>query len=201
MVTLYSSFCPNRATSISSNAVEVHDMVNIHSRVLMAGATAVLVAGLAGSAAAQQPRMRPGGPGMGMRGPGMGGRMGMGPGGLPLGQLDLSESQQSQVREVVQRYQDEMRAAGQKVADAREAQRKAIETVPLNEGLVRSVTDTLNNATLDVALIQARIYNDTYNVLTDEQKEKLKEIQGRRDARMNQRERRRQQRPQGKPKA
>jgi Spy/CpxP family protein refolding chaperone len=170
-------------------------MVNIRSRVLMAGATAVLIAGLAGTAVAQQPRMRPGGPGMGMRGMGP---MGIGPAGLPLGRLDLTEAQRSQVRDVAQRYQGEMRTASQKVAEAREAQRKAIESVPLNEGLVRSTSDKLNDATLEVALIQARIYNDTYNVLTDAQKAKLKEIQTNRDARMNQREQRR---PQQKPKA
>lgn len=161
-------------------------MVNIRSRVLMAGAAAVLVAGLAGSVVAQPQRPRPGGPGMGVRGPG--GMMG--PGGLPLGQLDLTESQQSQVRDIVQRYQTEMREASKRVMETREAQRKAIESVPLNEGLVRSVTDTLNNAQLEVALNQARMYNDTYNILTDAQREKLKEIQTRRGAR-----------PQPRPKA
>ena len=174
-------------------------MVHMRSRVLMVGATALLVGGLAGSVIAQQPR-RPGGPGTGMRGGGPGmrvpgglmGPMGMGPGGLPLGQLDLTEAQQSQVKEIVQRHQAEMREAGRKVEEARDAQRKAIETVPLNEGLVRSTADTLNDATVEIALIQARIYNDTYNVLTDAQRQKLKEIQLRRENRMKQR-------PQQKP--
>ena len=169
-------------------------MVNFRSRVLMAGATAVLVAGLASGVIAQ-PRPRPGGPG-GLRGPGgMMGPMGMGPGGLPLGQLDLTDAQQTQVKDIVQRYQDDMRGAAKKVADAREAQRKAIESIPLNEGLVRSTSDVLNNATVDVALIQARIYNDTYNILTSEQKTKLTEIQSRREERSNQRDQRQQLRP------
>lgn len=175
-------------------------MVNVRSKVLMAGATAAIVAGLAGGVVAQQrPRPGgPGGPGMGMRGGGMMGPMGMGPGGLPLGQLDLTESQRTQIRDIAARYQTEMRDAGKKVADARDAQRKAIESIPLNEGLVRSTSDVLNNATVDVALIQARIYNDTYNVLTDEQKKTLKQLQSRRDARQDQRQQRR---PPTKPKA
>jgi Spy/CpxP family protein refolding chaperone len=169
-------------------------MVNIRSRVWMAGAAALLVAGLAGSVVAQPQGPRPGRPGMGGRGPGgMMGPRGMGPGGLPLGQLDLTEAQRTQVRDIVQRYEAEMREAAQKMADAREAQRKAIESVPLNEGLVRSTGDALNNAQVEVALIQARIYNDTYNVLTDAQRQKLKEVQARRDSR--------QQRRPGKPRA
>jgi Spy/CpxP family protein refolding chaperone len=165
-------------------------MVNIRSRVWMAGAAALLVAGLAGSVVAQPQGPRPGRPGMpgGMMGP-----RGMGPGGLPLRQLDLTEAQQSQVRDIVQRYEGDMREAGKKITEARETQRKAIESVPLNEGLVRSTTDALNNAQLEIALIQARIYNDTYNVLTDAQRQKLKELQARRDSR--------QQRRPGKPRA
>lgn len=172
-------------------------MVNSRSKAMMAGAAAVLILSLAASAFAQAPRRGPAGPGPGGRpgGPGMGmGPMGMGPGGLPLGQLDLSESQLQQVREIAQKYQPELREAMGKVADAREAQRKAIETVPVNEGLVRAVTETLNNAELEVALIQAHVYNHTYSILTAEQQTKLKELQARRDTRTDRR-------PRARPKA
>src|SRR5262249_15036252 len=122
----------------------------------------------------------PGGPGGFGMGPGMRGPMGMGPGGLPLGQLNLSESQQSQVRDIMQRYSSDMQQAAGKQRDAREAQLKAIETVPLNEGLVRSTTDALATAEAEAAVIQARIYNDVFAILTADQQKTLKDIQDRR---------------------
>src|SRR5687768_6501275 len=98
--------------------------------------TAALIALLAGGAAfAQGP-----GPG-GRRGPGApdgfggpGGRGGPG-GGLPFRELNLSEAQQQQVRDVSERYREQNRGAAEQLHTAMEAQRKAVETVPVNEGL------------------------------------------------------------------
>lgn len=165
----------------------------------MTGAAVVLVAGLAGGVLAQGRRGPggPGGPGGPLpMGPGMRGPMGIGPGRLPLGQLDLTESQQSQVRDIMQRYRPEMQQAGKKERDARDGQRKAIETVPLNEGLVRTTTDTLATADVEMALIQARIYNDVYAMLTADQQKKLKDIQAKRESMMDRREQRMEQRQQ-----
>ena len=152
------------------------------STVCRVGAALVLTAGLAAGVLAQ------GRPGPGPRGPiGPGGFPGAGPGGLPLGQLDLSEAQRSQIRDVIQRYQQEMQDAAEHVRSAQEVQRRAVETVPLNEGLVRSTSDALAEAETDVALVQARIHNDVYAVLTPDQQAKAKSLEVERDARLKQR--------------
>src|SRR4051794_685128 len=111
----------------------------IRFRAVTAG---VLIAGLlaSGAAFAQGPGGGPGRPG----GPGgrgaRGGRPG-GPGelGLPLGQLNLSDTQRQQIRDLTQkRLQDESLQA--RLRTAMEARRQAMEANPVNEGAIRSTT-------------------------------------------------------------
>ena len=160
---------------------------SIRSKVLTAGAAALLTVGLV--VAGVEAQGRPGG-----RGPmGPGGR-GPGPGfgpGLPIGQLDLTDGQTAQLRDIMQRHRDAMRDAAQKLREARQAQRNAIETVPLSAGLVASTSEALAKAETDLAIVQAQIHNDVYNLLTDEQKAKATQIQSDREAKMKQRQQRR----------
>ncbi|MGH9350490.1 MAG: Spy/CpxP family protein refolding chaperone [Vicinamibacterales bacterium] len=158
---------------------------HIRSRALLAGATLALVAGLGASIAAQG-----GGPGRrGGFGPG-----GPGRGGFPLGQLELSEAQREQVREVMQRHRDQMQEAGRRLREAHQAQRAAVEAVPLNEGLIRSTSQTLATAQTDMALLRARIHSDVWSLLTPEQQQKAKELREQRANRANERRQRRQRR-------
>jgi periplasmic protein CpxP/Spy len=160
-------------------------MIRRYSTSLVAGATLLFVAVLGTGVYAQ-------GDGQGRRGP-FGPRHGMR--GFPgLAQLDLTEAQRTQVREIVQRYQSQRREAGQHLRDAHQAQRAAVETIPVNEGLIRSTTQTLANAQTDMALLQARIHSDVWAVLTPEQQEKAKQLRAQRESRRKQRmERRRNQ--------
>jgi Spy/CpxP family protein refolding chaperone len=123
-------------------------------------------------------------------GPGPGGPGGRGFGGEPmfaLRDLDLSETQRQQVRDVMQRYQAQTRDAGQRLQQAFEAQRKAVETVPVNEGLIRSTTQDLATAQTEMAIQQARIHSEILALLTPEQQEKAKKAQADREARTKQR--------------
>jgi Spy/CpxP family protein refolding chaperone len=152
----------------------------IRSKTVVAGAIIAIVAALAAGVAAQ---------GGGHR---RGGRFG--PGGFPgLAALDLTEAQREQVREVMQGHRDQMREAGTQLREAHAAQRAAVETVPVNEGLVRSTSQSLAAAQTEMAVLQARVHSAIWSVLTPEQQQKAKELKTKREARMKERRERRQQ--------
>jgi len=162
------------------------------TRVLTA-AIAVFGAIAIGTAFAQGPR---GGQG---RGGGFG--PGGGPGaGLMVRGLDLSDAQRGQVRDIRERYREQVESAAERLAEARRAQRDAIETMPANEGLVISATQSMLQAEVDVAVLQSRVNAEIWGVLTPEQQATVTERRAERDARAGERqgrfEERRQQRGQ-----
>ncbi len=121
----------------------------------------------------------------GPRGDGPGGRGGRGPGGpggpgLLIRALNLTETQQQQVRDIRERASAATRAIGERVRQAIDAQRAAVETVPLNEGLIRSTAFALAEAQTDAAVQNATIYNEIWGVLTAEQQAKAKQAQAER---------------------
>lgn len=155
-----------------------------HTRALAAAAALLLIIGLVTAVHAQ--------------GDGPGRRRPFGPGGFAgFAQLDLTDSQREQVRDVMQRHRSEMQEAGTRLHEAHDAQRAAIETIPVNEGLIRSTAQTLANAQTDMAVVRARIHSEVWALLTPEQQEKAKQLKSERAARMKQRIERRRQRRQG----
>jgi len=158
-------------------------------RTLMAG---VLVAGLlaGGTAFAQGPD------GAGRGGPGgRGGRLG-GPGGpgelgLPLAQLNLSDSQRQQIRDLMQKRRQDGDAVQQRLRTALDARRQAMEAIPVNEGAIRSTTADLVAAETDVAIQQAHLRADVLALLTPEQLDQVKKFQASREARADTRQERR----------
>ena len=163
-------------------------------------AVGVLAASLAlgGAAFAQGP----GGPGRGGRfgAPGSGGFGGPGGAiGLPVRELNLSDAQQDQIRDIVQRHRDEMRTAQDHLRTARDAQRKAVETVPVDEGAIRAVTQQLADAETEAAILQARVHSDVWSVLTPDQQAQAKQLESRRESRIENREQRLQNRANRQP--
>lgn len=147
-----------------------------------------LVALLATSVAyAQEP---PGG-GFG----GRGGR-GFGPGGpgLALNELNLTDAQREQVREIRGRYREQIQTLSRRLGDLTAKQRQAIETVPLNETLITSATQDMTQAEVEVAIQEARINADIWSVLTPEQQAKATKLRAERKAQMEQRRQENQQR-------
>ena len=147
-----------------------------------------LVALLATSVAyAQEP---PGG-GFG----GRGGR-GFGPGGpgLVLNELNLTDAQREQVREIRDRYQEQIQTLSRRLGDLTAKQRQAIETVPVNETLITSATQDMTQAEVEVAIQEARINADIWSVLTPEQQAKATKLRAERKAQMEQRRQENQQR-------
>jgi periplasmic protein CpxP/Spy len=140
---------------------------------------ATLLAGVVAAGAAYAQGPAPDGRGPGGRGPGGFGRGG----GLPLRGLNLTDAQEQQVRTLTQQYREQNRAAGEKLRAAFDAQRNAVETVPVNEGLIRSTTQELAEAQTEAALQQARLHADIFALLTPEQQAQAKKLQAERQAR------------------
>ena len=155
--------------------------------------TAVLAGLLAGGVAfAQGPGAgRRGGPG-GFGGPGGPG----GPGGLPLQALNLTEAQQDQVKQLVQQFRAQNQNVGEQLRRAMEAQRKAVETIPVDEGLIRSTTQALVEAQTEMAIQQARLQGEIFALLTPDQQAQARKLQAERNQREQQQGQRGQQRQQ-----
>ena len=145
-------------------------------------AGAAMVALLAGGATAfaQAPEQGPrrGGPGA----PGAFGRGG-GPGlDLPLRELNLTDAQQQQVKAIRDRHRDESQQLGARLRTALEEQRKAVETEPVNDSLIRQATQQLSDVEADVAVAQAHVRSEVLAVLTADQKAQLQKMQADRQA-------------------
>ena len=159
---------------------------------------AVLVALLGSGAAALYAQ----GPGAGGRGAapfgGPGGPGGRGfAAGFPLGPLDLSDAQKQQVRDTTQRHRQQTQPLVQRLQTAMEAQRAAIEAIPVNESLIRSAAQDVAAAQADMAVEQALLHSDIFALLTAEQQEKAKQLEAQAQARAQERRQRAQKAPRG----
>ena len=146
---------------------------------LAAGLVAVTVAAMAPLAMAQDEQARRRGPGPGFGGPppggpGMPGMRGGGPM-MGLRGVDLTEAQQGQVKSIVDSHRDEVRAAGQKIGAAREAMRTLLEADQIDESAIRAKSAEAAAAEADAAIIQAKVRQEIFGILTAEQLQKAKE--------------------------
>jgi protein CpxP len=146
--------------------------------------TAVLATLLAGGVALAQ------GPGLGRRdGPdgirgfgGPGGRLG----GVPVRALNLTASQQDQVRQLIQQYRTQNQKAGEQLRTAIEAQRKAMETIPADEAVIATTTRALVEAQTEMAIQQARLQGEIFALLTPDQQAQVRKLQAERSQRAQQ---------------
>jgi protein CpxP len=147
--------------------------MNRRIRIVAAASLAVLV--VTGAASAQ-------GPGFGgFRGRG---RMAGGPAALlPLRQLDLTEAQRTQIRQLAEQHRTTVRPLLERMRTAASARRQAIEAVPVDEGRIRAAVQELAQAQADLAVQQARLQSDVYGLLTAEQQERVRQLRAERRAR------------------
>jgi protein CpxP len=153
-------------------------------------AAGVAVVALLATSAAFAQGARGGGP--------FGGRGGPAPLGLELRALNLTDSQREQVREIRERYREQMRTTSQRLSEAADKQRQAIETLPVNETLITSATQDMTQAQVDVAIQQARLHADVWWLLTPEQQAQATKLRAERKARFEQRRQEFQQRRQNR---
>jgi Spy/CpxP family protein refolding chaperone len=150
--------------------------------------TAGLVALMSGGAVAL---FAQGAPGRGAGPLGPGARAGRGfDAGFALGQLNLSDAQKQQVRDITQRHRQQTQPTMQRLQQAMQEQRAAINQVPVNEGAVRDASAALAKVQADMAVEQARVHADIFNILTVEQQEKAKQLEQQAQARQQERRQR-----------
>lgn len=155
---------------------------------------ATLGGALAGGSALAQPPdgvVRGEGPRRGHGGPGM---MGRGGPGLELRQLNLTDAQGQQIRTLTQQHREQTKAAATRLHTAMEAQRKAVETVPLDEAAIRATTQELVEAQTELAIERARLHAEVFALLTPEQQAQAAKLRAEREARRSQMRERMQQR-------
>lgn len=118
---------------------------------------------------------------------------GFGPGGmgLPLRQLNLTESQRTQLEQIRDQHRADLESAMQKLAAARQTQRAAIEKVPVDEARITSLTQDLTQAEVDVAIQTARLNAAIWGVLTDAQRAEVTKLRAERQSKAGDRRDRR----------
>ena len=127
-----------------------------------------------GAAFAQSGTPDAGGPG------GRGVFRGPGGAGLPLAQLNLTDSQRQQIRDLSQKHQQSAAQVQERLRAAMNARRTAMETLPVNEGAIRATTADLVAAETEAAILRAHFRAEIVGLLTPEQQDQLKKIQAQR---------------------
>jgi protein CpxP len=128
------------------------------------------------------------GPGPARRGPDGFGGPGR-PGRLPLQALNLSDAQQDQIKQLTEQFRTQTESVGAQLRTAMEAQRKAVDAIPADEGLIRSTTQALVEAQTEMAIQRARLHNEIFAMLTPEQQAEAKKLQTERSNRVQERQR------------
>jgi protein CpxP len=129
------------------------------------------------------PRGPGGGPG---GGPGMrgGGPLGFGPG---FRALDLTDDQKAQLKTIADSHSAEFKAAGEKIGAARQSMRALVDGDAINEGAIRAKSAEIAAAEADLMILNAKVRQESMQVLTAEQLAKLKEARTARQGKMKQR--------------
>ena len=151
---------------------------------MLAGAAPLVFAAASAEASAAgqdqpQQRQRRGGPGMGgpMRG-------GFGP---ELRGLDLTDDQRAQLQKIREARQPEFKAAGEKLHAAREGMRSLMQADTINEPAIRAKSVEVAAAEADVAILNAKVRQESLQIMTSEQQAKLKEFRESRGAQLKRR--------------
>jgi len=117
--------------------------------------------------------------GRGPGGPDGPGRFG-GPGG-PMGilpmlgrDLGLTDAQRDQVKAIAESHKADWRALADRARAAHMALNEAVTTAPIDEALIRQKSSEVAAVDADMAVARARAYAEVFQILTPEQKEKVK---------------------------
>jgi periplasmic protein CpxP/Spy len=121
----------------------------------------------------------PGGPGMRRSGP-----MGFGP---EFRQLDLTDDQKAQLKSIAESHRDEFRAAGEKARAAHDGMQALVEADSINESAIRAKSAEIAAAEAEMMILNAKVRQESMQILTSEQQQKLKELRAAREGQVRQR--------------
>jgi periplasmic protein CpxP/Spy len=94
-------------------------------------------------------------------------------------ELDLSDSQQAQIRAILKTHADEIETQVKAGMDARRALHQAVMTQPMDETAIRNLARQIGNVHGDGAVLFARIRTEVFPILTPDQQQKLASLHGR----------------------
>ena len=110
--------------------------------------------------------------------------MGLGPG---FRELDLTDDQKAQLQDDRRFASPEFEAVGKKVGAAREGMRAFVDGDAINEGAIRAKSVEIAAAEADLMILNAKVRQESMQVLTSEQLQKMKELRTAREGQMRQR--------------
>ena len=158
-----------------------HTVLGIVAAALVAGAAGVYATAQDQNTSAPQPPFM--GRGFGPGGPG--GPMGLLPG---LGrELQLTDGQREQIKAIADSHRDEWKALADRARAAHQALGAAVNADTFDEALIRQKSAEAAAVDVDMALARARVHGEVAQILTSEQKAKLKELRAQAQNRMRSR--------------
>ena len=102
-------------------------------------------------------------------------------------ELNLSETQKTEVLSIIEKYQDKKQSTREKLREARENLRNAMKSEPFVEDSLRIAYRNLSLIQEDVLILRMQMKSEIKAILTPEQSALLKEKKERRFARMKNR--------------
>ncbi|MBN1423680.1 Spy/CpxP family protein refolding chaperone [Candidatus Fermentibacteria bacterium] len=97
--------------------------------------------------------------------------------------LDLSREQKEAIRDIIKDKRSSIRPLMERMREARMAMQDAITADPVDEALIRQKAQAMADAGVDLAVLRAQIGAKVRGVLTEEQRERVKELRERRKER------------------
>jgi len=94
-----------------------------------------------------------------------------------LGRLNLTDAQREQVKSVLDSHRDETRALADKSGTAHRALAAAISAEQFDESAIRARSADVAAADADMAVLQARIHGEIWQLLTPDQQKQARELQ------------------------
>ena len=96
---------------------------------------------------------------------------------MAASQLGLSDAQKGQIKAIAESHAEEWKGLADRERQGRQALRTAISAPQFDEVMVRQRSAELGAVEADIAVAQARARAEAIQVLTDDQRAKLKEIE------------------------
>jgi len=92
-------------------------------------------------------------------------------------ELDLTDEQKAEIREIVKSHAEEIKAAKEAVEAKRQALRDLVRADKVDESAIRKAADELGTAIGNGAVLRAKVRAEIREVLTEEQRAKADEMQ------------------------
>jgi Spy/CpxP family protein refolding chaperone len=99
--------------------------------------------------------------------------MGFGPG---FRALDLTDAQKDQLRQIADSHREEFKAAGEKARVAHDGMRALMDADQIDENAIRAKSQEIAAAEAEVMILNARVRQQSMQILTAEQIAKLKAL-------------------------